>query len=381
MPQSLQTQRISEALAQRGMNQSSLAQALGVSRQTVTNWLKPGGDFPRPAALLKLAKALELRYSELVEPDMPAPVIAFRRKGATKTRLEHYAKASRMGQMLRPLVDHLKPRLSETVEHFRNTSVDYDNIQRLAGRIRLQAGIQEVSAIQYADLVRCFEANAGVLVPVLWGKTGRHENALHILLRDEQVTFVYLNLDIAVEDFKFMMAHELAHIHSPELCGKDEGEDFADAIAGAVVFPYFWAAEAYGQCQTKASKSGKLSCLEAAAQAHGVSLFTVYTEVNKYATRNGLAQLDLDAKSIHQRRRMQTGKSVADELWDGKEPSAREYVDSASTTFGSPFFDGLSELLRSGKGGPGYVQQVLDIAHHDAKELHGVLSGKASDPA
>jgi transcriptional regulator with XRE-family HTH domain len=381
MPQSLQLERVTKAMKLKGLSQRLLAQEVGVSPQTVTNWLKPAGDFPRPAALLKLAKALELRYSELVEPEVPAPVIAFRRKGATKTTLEHYAKASRMGQMLRPLVEHLKPKLSEAVEHFRDTSTDYDNIQRLAKRIRAQAGIAEVAAIQYSNLVRCFQENAGVLVPVLWGKNGRHENALHILLQDEQVTFVYLNLDIAVEDFKFMMAHELAHIHSPELCGKDEGEDFADAIAGAVVFPYVWSAETYRQCLAKASKGGKLSCLEAAAQAHGVSLFTVYTEVNKFAARHGLAPLGVDDKSIHQRRRMQAGKSVAEELWAGKELTAAQYIEAASSTFKSPFFDALSALLQSGKGGPGYVQQVLDIAHHDAKELHGVLSGQTSDPA
>lgn len=364
----------------KGLSQRSLAQGVGVSPQTVTNWLKPDGDFPRPAALLKLAKALELRYNELVAPSVPAPVVAFRRKGATKTKLEHYEKAARMGQMLRPLVEHLKPKLSETVEHFRDTSRTYENIQRLAKRIRAQSGIDEVETVRYADLVRCFEANAGILVPVLWGKNGRHENALHILLRDESVTFVYLNLDIAEEDFKFMMAHELAHIHSPELCGTDEGEDFADEVAGAVVFPFFRAAEAYGNCFAQSTKSGKLNCLEEAAKAQGVSLYTVYTEVNKWANHNSLPKLDVEEKQIHQRRRMQTGRTVAEGLWHG-EPSAADYVQTASKVFGLLFFEGLRSLLESGKGGAGYVRQVLDVSHHDAKELHGVLSGKASDPA
>ncbi len=286
-----------------------------------------------------------------------------------------------MGQMLRPLVEHLKPELSDTVEHFRDTSTEYDNVQRLARRIRSEAGINERATIQHTDLVRCFESNAGVLIPVMWGKNGRHENALHILLKDVQITFVYLNLDIAVEDFNFMMAHELAHIHSPDLCGTDEGEDFADEIAGAVVFPEFAAAETYRDLSTRDTKSSKLSCLESSAEALRVSLFTVYTQVNKWAKRNGFCPLDIEAKSIHQRRRMQAGKTVAEELWKGNEPSAREYIEAVSVVFRSPFFDALRSLIDAGKGGAGYIQQVLDISHHDARDLHGALSGKASNPA
>jgi Zn-dependent peptidase ImmA (M78 family) len=55
------------------------------------------------------------------------------------------------------------------------------------------------------------------------GEKKRHENALHILLPAEKVTFIYLNLDTHLEDFKFWMAHELAHVYTPELAGKDEG--------------------------------------------------------------------------------------------------------------------------------------------------------------
>jgi len=32
-----------------------------------------------------------------------------------------------------------------------------------------------------------------------------------------------LNLDTHLEDFKFWMAHELAHVFTPALAGKDEG--------------------------------------------------------------------------------------------------------------------------------------------------------------
>ncbi|MCZ3114980.1 hypothetical protein NYZ21_21315, partial [Acinetobacter baumannii] len=80
----------------------------------------------------------------------------------------------------------------------------------------------------------------------LWGEKQLHANALHIALPAERVTFVFVNLDTKLEDFKFWMAHELAHVYTPYMAGKEEGEDFADAFAGALLFPQPCAIEAYG---------------------------------------------------------------------------------------------------------------------------------------
>ena len=68
-----------------------------------------------------------------------------------------------------------------------------------------------------------------MLIPVLWGARDRHENALHIYLPGSATTWVYLNLDSEVHDFKLWMAHELAHVLAPGLRG-DLGEDFADSL-------------------------------------------------------------------------------------------------------------------------------------------------------
>ena len=70
-----------------------------------------------------------------------------------------------------------------------------------------------------------------------WGALQNHKNALHILLPQERVTFIFLNLDTHLEDFKFWMAHELAHVFTPQLAGKDEGGDFADAFCGRLAVP------------------------------------------------------------------------------------------------------------------------------------------------
>jgi hypothetical protein len=44
-----------------------------------------------------------------------------------------------------------------------------------------------------------------VLVPVLWGAREHHGNALNIYLPDSQTTWVFVNLDSNIVDFKFWM--------------------------------------------------------------------------------------------------------------------------------------------------------------------------------
>ena len=70
---------IRAALASKGWDQKKLAEAVGVSGQAVTNWMK-GEDFPRPATLLKLASILSIGFDKLVQTDVASqPVIAFRK--------------------------------------------------------------------------------------------------------------------------------------------------------------------------------------------------------------------------------------------------------------------------------------------------------------
>ena len=112
MQKTVHSENLRSALTAKGWDQKQLAEALGVSGQAVTNWMK-GVDFPRPATLLKLATTLSLSFEQLVRSDTTdQPVIAFRKKGAAKTTDEHVLHARAMGAMLKPLVAHLPARQS-----------------------------------------------------------------------------------------------------------------------------------------------------------------------------------------------------------------------------------------------------------------------------
>lgn len=375
MQKVLHSQALKGALVQKGWTQKQLADAMGVSAQSVTNWLK-GSDFPRPEKLLRLATMLRLRLNELVLDTRPVseqPVVAFRRRAGTKTTLAHISKAMAMGELLRPLVAHLPPLRALRTE-LPNPSIAYGDLQRAVEQTRDKLGLGQRAVLQYATLIGEFAANDAFIVPVLWGDKQRHENALHISLPAQLVTFIYLNLDSHIEDFKFWMAHELAHVYTPNLSGSDAGEDFADAFAAALLFPRQLAEHAYREAYAASNKSGAIAALQRHAAEHTISLFTVYGQAQAFALEHRLPPLALNEKTdIHAVRNGRRGQLVSELLFDPLPPEPTAYIAATRNTFGSEFFSSLQRMLREHGTGPGYLQQILDVSLADASALHVTL--------
>jgi DNA-binding XRE family transcriptional regulator len=365
---------VRSALTAKGWDQKKLAEELGVSGQAVTNWLK-GVDFPRPPTLLKLATTLALGFEQLVRSDTAdQPVIAFRKKGAAKTTDAHVMHARGMGAMLKPLVAHLPARQSLRTL-ISDPVLDYEPLQATAAAVRAKLGIGLEAVLSYEHLIGQFAANDAVIVPVMWGAKNTHENALHILLPAEKVTFIYLNVDTHLEDFKFWMAHELAHVFTPDLAGQDRGEDFADAFAGALLFPRELAHRAYASASHRRTPASIIGALHDFAREHVISLFSVFNEVARYAHAQGLPPLKLSDKQIHAARNSDgvRGELVSATLFRPLPPEPAVYIAAAHTVFQSAFFPALQALLRARGTGAGYVQQVMSVPLADAQAIHDEL--------
>jgi transcriptional regulator with XRE-family HTH domain len=372
MEKLLNSDAIQHALAERGITQKQLADAVGISSQAVTNWLK-GKDFPRPASLLKLATTLSLTFEQLVKTsDSGRPVIAYRKKASAKTTAKHLAKAEGIGMLLKPLVAHLAE-LQALRTLITSPSTDYDKLQTIVSQTRSRLGIGEQAVLGYESLIGEFKNCGAVLVPVLWGAKGNHENALHIRLPQEDVTFIFLNLDTHLEDFKFWMAHELAHVLTPDLSGKDEGEDFADAFAGALLYPKACAEPAYHQAIRQTTTDKMVGVLMHEAQAHMISLNTVYQQVKQYAKAASLPPLLIEETAIHALRNSLRGPLVSEALFDPMPPSPQRYIAACENAFQTGFFHALKRLIVESGTGAGYIQQVLDTPLQDALALHEVL--------
>ncbi len=372
MKKLLNHEAIYRALTAQGMNQRQLADAVDASAQAVTNWLS-GRDFPRPASLLKLATTLSLSFDQLVVSHDPGrPVVAFRKKANTKTTVEHLAKAESIGMLLKPLVKHL-PEIQVLRSQIASPSTDYARLQIMASQTRERLGLGQTAELEYNHLISEFKNCGAVLVPVLWGSKGNHENALHIGLPQEDVTFIFLNLDTHMEDFKFWMAHELAHVFTPQLCGHNDGEDFADAFAGALLYPKACAARAYQEA-ISSKKDKILDVLLAEAQKHMISLNSVFKEIQQYAKANGKEALPVEEKTIHATRNSLRGKLVSEALFeDSIPPSPARYIAACENSFQSSFFRALKHMVVEDGIGASYIQQVLNISLQDAFALHETL--------
>ncbi len=375
MDRALNTENLSKAMELAGLSQTALAKKLDVSKEAVSKWLK-GRAYPRPDKLLRLALAVDLGLNDLIvrSEDSSAPVIAFRKRGATKTTEGHVLRAQDMGRMLTALVPYLPYDALVRPSTLKEPELEYDYIQQVASKIRFEIGVGPGEELSFSHLIRKFNELQAVIVPVLWGKKDKHENALHIYLPDSMTTWVYLNLDVNAHDFKFWMAHELSHVYTPDLRG-DLAEDFADALAGALVFPKSLAVEAYEDvCRTRSEKS-RIQIIRNFAERYAISMVSVYFEINKYAANEGLPKVELgDGLYKSNTRFNQHYPTISQTLFDDGTPDASDLIDRTGEVFGSPFFQALKAYLAENPKSAGFIQSILDIPLLDAKGIYAELS-------
>ena len=381
MQKRLNTDAAQQAIDKAGLTQTAVADALGVSKEAVSQWLK-AKSFPRPNKLLQLGKLLGLSFDELVIRDEPnAPKIAFRKRAGTKTKDHHIEKAQEIGRFLRHLVPYLPFNTLAMPPVLKSPCCDYEYLRRVAAKVREDIDLGPVDCVQFSHLIRHFSELQAVVIPVMWGAKKRHENAVHIHLPDSGSTWIYLNLDTNIHDFKFWMAHELGHCLSPSLEG-DVAEDFADAFAGSLLYPYELAEKAYVSINSQASSAAKIAHVIDLADQLTISPWTVIGQVNKYAEFTGQPEIKLSQSAFpgavtnfNKKYKNLSGALYEDtELNEQGQPSAHDYIVVADGAFETPFFELLRQYLKEHGKGPGFVQTVLDIPLLDARSIHAELT-------
>lgn len=372
----LNTKKVIESAERKGLNQSRLARDLDVSRETVSQWLK-GEKFPRPDKLLKLSMSLGLNYDEIVLtlPSKTDPVVAFRKKGSHKITEQYLEEARDTGRILSELVPYLPFDNLSRPKTLISPRLDYSYIRQVTLKVRNQIGKAPHESIKFEDLINLFNELSAVIIPVLWGSRERHENALHIYLPESMTTWIYLNLDCKLHDFKFWMAHELGHVNAPQLL-EDEGEDFADAFAGALLVPEEIASDGYAYLRRSDQITLRLNHIKTVAERLRVSPLTVYLEINKYAEHNDLPKIDLDKNQSIYRANTNFNKdfkTVGEHLFKGIIPTPNQYITSTTEHFGSPFFSSLKKYIKENRKPASFVQSILRISLLDARNIYEEL--------
>jgi transcriptional regulator with XRE-family HTH domain len=376
MEKKLKIAAIQAAMQEAGFSAADLAREIGVTRQAASKWLQ-GHDLPRPDKLLKLSLVLKLPFSQLLEATLgPEPVVAFRRMAKKQTNDEHISRAKAMGRSLAVLVDYLPFNRLVKPATFIRPSTDYGYIQDAVKNLRAELALPINEVVDFEDLIVRFRDLQAVLVPVMWGKKDRHENALHIYLPEPHSTWIFLNLDSNLIDFKFWMAHELAHVYTPDLCETDEGEDFADAFAAAFLFPKECAEVAYNEVAKLRTEATRVNAIKHIASKAVISFYTVYYELNKFADHAGKAPIvlagSMGGAATNVAKQFPT---VSKLLFGDASPKPGQYVKTIKEAFDTPFFDILTSHLKASGDTAVYLQQVMDISLADAKALHAELLG------
>jgi transcriptional regulator with XRE-family HTH domain len=374
MEKQLNTKKITETMNELGFNQARLANDLGVSRTIVSSWFK-GQKFPRPDKLLKLGVTLGLSFQDIVQKSVTAsePVVAFRKKGRRKTTDAHITNAMQMGQLLEHLVPYLPFDRLFQPPVLKKPKVEYNYIQKAAARIRSEIGVENSAPIEFQQLIKKLTEFDVILIPVFHGQKEHHENALHIYLPNSKTTWIYLNLDSNIHDFKFWMAHELGHVLSPSLTG-ESAEDFADAFAQALLFPKERAKEAYKAMKRFRSTRSRIKHILSLVDSLIISPITIYKAINNYATEKELDALDLEPDIYAVTTNLNKKYlNVSETLNKGEPFAASEYIQLIKNIFRSPFAEALRVYLSENEKSAGFIQLILDSSIFDAKEIHAEL--------
>ena len=381
MTNTLNIGKLSQKAQELGQSQASIAKFLGVSRETVSQWFK-NEKFPRPDKLLKLGRLLELSFAELVikTTGPNEPIVAFRKKGAHKITPTYVEQAKDMGRILELLIPYLPFDDLALPATLRKPVNEYEYVHKAARRIREEIGVQEGDEIHFLKLIAFFNKLNAVLIPVLWENKDKHENALHIHLPESLTTWIYLNLDCKLHDFKFWMSHELGHVLAPQLQG-DEGEDFAEAFAGALLVPFELAAHEYASLSRLNNIGKQINRIKETAERLVVSPLTVYYEINKYAAFSHKDKIELAADNEIHKVTSNFNKDfelVSEQLFGTKTPSASRYIASAKEDFNSPFFKVLGKYLKTQRKSAIFVQSILNIPLLDAQNVYEELCNVAA---
>jgi len=372
----LNLEKITQKLELLGLSQSKLASELGVSREAVSKWMKKE-KLPRPEKLLRLAQLLNLSLNEIVTKIESGgePIVAFRKKGRHKIPLDYIEQAKHMGALLEKLVPYLPFDTLSRPPSLIDPNMDYEYIHKITKEIRASIGAYGESEISFQSLISFFNELHAVLIPVFWGDRDQHENALHIYLPKTMTTWIYLNLDTKIHDFKFWMAHELGHVKSPDLKG-DLAEDFADAFAGALLIDEETAEKEYIRLRRLGAIAKQINQIKQAAEALVVSPITVYYEINKYAKHTNMPEIDLETNSeIYKAATVfnRQFKTVSRLLFDSKKPTPSEYISCPKKMFQSPFFDALKAFLKASRKSASFIQSILNLPLADAQHLYEEL--------
>lgn len=363
----LHVENMEKAMRELGINQAELARLVTVSRESVSKWMNQE-KFPRAGKLLAISKKLKLGFGDLViQESPPKPIIAFRTHKNARLPDEKRITAEDTGFLLRSLLPYVE-RTVFSSPIAQAPSLEYGYLQKVANDVRKRGNVGSCK-LEISHIMELYDQFHIVFIPVLWGEKG--DNGLYVHLPDDEITFIYANLEAGIIDFKFWLLHELAHEITTGL-DEDICEIFADRLAGAILFPNVLAKETYEELIRIGSIGIQINRIKEIAEAHMISPFTILHEVNAYANSMGIAPIELNIGGAVTNFNRSMGR-LTEHLFKEETPSPETYLSVCRSTFGTRFFDALARYLQETGADARVVHRLMNIPFADAKGVHTLL--------
>lgn len=371
----LAVEKISDVMKQKGLSPASIASTLNVSRTIVSDWLK-GKKFPRPGMLLRLGKLLGFSYAELVNTSTNLePVVAYRKHGNSKTKDSDSQKGKDFGNSIRLLMKYLPITKLDSPSKFINPSLDSSYLEEAAKETRRRIGKLD-GCIEIEDIIDLYTDLKTILIPVFWGEKEGSANGLYVYLPDTQATFVYLNLDSKLYDFKFWMLHELAHIKTYDLLESPNSEIFADSFASAVLVPLELAISLFDVLVKIVDMGARITKILEISRSLVISPITIATRVDDISkSRTGKTII---GKSIYPATTNfnKNINLVSTVLFPAGLPEASDFITISEHVFKTPIFSALRSYLYDHEASESIIKTCLGIGPVDAKGILSALLSK-----
>lgn len=363
---------LSKKLTELGLNQASIARELDISRETVSKWFKSVNQ-PSAGKLLKLSKLLKLEFEDiLILEYLDQPIVDYRKNATAKTSEKDKEFAVGMGNAIERLLPYFQLDITTKPPVLLNPQNDYDYISEVAQKIRTDMKFTN-DILMVKDIISIFNKYHSVIIPVLWGVNKRHANALRIYLPDSMTTWIYLNLNTKMYDFKFWMSHELGHVLAFDLKEK-EAESFADNFAGALLFPRQQAEDLYNKLINENSKRQQIDMIIEKGKEFVISPLSVYLQIGAYAKHYN--KPDINLKHLIYKFNTKFNSyfpTVAMKIFKNEHPKAERYINYVNEKFKPPFFTYLNKYIEDKSPSPVFIQNLLDVSFLDAQNIYHAL--------
>lgn len=355
---------IQNAMIECGYTQKDLSQKIEVSESAVSQWFS-GITLPDYKNLKKLCSVLDIDFATAISKPEQRFVFNFRKSKKATVKIHDKIKAEDMATAIQSIIPYIieidgfekkqeklyKPRIED--DYYLKISLEFNN--KLGN---------DITVDKLLDYLKN-DLNT-IIIPVPWGIHKPFCNALQISDKKYKISFLYLNINSKVEDVKFWLLHEIAHIWAPDF-NEEEGEIFADAIAGAILFPQASITGIIDTLLTLSKPTDKLKYICDIARIRGIAPYTVYKALLNIENKDVNLNLP-DAKQFFMKNRGAERYLNYEQNLD-----ANSYISLCETTYKSNIFSYLKQFINEYDESPHFIRRILNISYEDSINIFRIL--------